>query len=135
MVCLKQPDREAAVVCAACGKPLCAECVLHADGADYCSENCHRKGLEAGKRSVEVIRSSAESNKRAGKRALLWLIVIIIAAVAGWYFYQHNHKQIHKKVNQVTSSVREGANEAINAGKGAMPQDTKYKRDRESLVR
>ena len=135
MVCLKHPDREAAAVCAACGKPLCAECILHADEADFCSDNCHQKGIESRKRSIEVIRSAAESSRKSGRRALIWLIVVIIAGSAGWYFYKQNRKQIHKKVSQVTSSVKAGANEAVNAGKGAMPQDSKYKRDREALVK
>ena len=100
MVCLKHPDREAAAVCAACGKPLCAECILHADEADFCSDNCHQKGIESRKRSIEVIRSAAESSRKSGRRALIWLIVVIIAGSAGWYFYKQNRKQIHKKVSR-----------------------------------
>ena len=135
MVCLKHPDREAAAVCAACGKPLCSECILHADNADYCSESCHCKGVEAKKRSVDIIRSTNEYNRKNRRKGLLKLLVIIIILVAGWFFYQQYRKQIHNKIDNVTATAKEGAGEAINAGKGAMPQDSKYKRERESLVK
>ena len=51
-----------------------------------------------------------------------------------WYFYTQNRKTVDAKFKKGMSSLKETKDEVINAGKGAMPQDTKYKREREALV-
>lgn len=138
MVCLNHPDREAAAVCAACGKPLCNECILRADGAIYCSEACHQKGIASRDRSAAVISTSARVDRRSRTRFWIIFILVLLLAGSGYYYYTQNRKEVDKKLNKitrkVTKTVKKETKEAINAGKGAMPQETRYKRERESLV-
>lgn len=135
MVCLNHPDREAVTVCAACGRPLCKECIV-SDGKDnYCSDLCLRRGQESCQRAKEVIVTSAKVDRKLHLRALIWFIILALLVAGAWFFYQKNQKKVDRKFNSVTKSFKDGIDEAINAGKGAMPQDSKYKRERESLVK
>ena len=135
MVCLNHPDKEAAAVCAACGKPLCNECILSTGDGSFCSQECIRRGQESRQRSAQVIATSARTDRKLRKKGFIWFIILLLLAAGAWFFYQKNQKTVDRKFNSVARSIKDGANEAINAGKGAMPQDSKYKRKRESLVK
>lgn len=134
MVCLNHPDRDAAGICAACGKPLCEECLLKADGAVYCSEICHQRGIASGSRASEVIATGRKSDRQLRKRSFIILIILLLLAGGSWYWYSRNKKSVDRKISKITGSIKKEAGEAVNAGKGAMPQDSKYKREREALV-
>lgn len=139
MVCLNHPDREAAAVCAACGKPLCSECMLDIDGAVYCSEVCHQKGVASRDRSAAVIATSAKVDHKSRVRFwIIFIIVILLLGGGGYYYYKLHHQRVEKKLTnlakRVSSGIKEEAEEAVDAGKGAMPQKSRYKREREALV-
>lgn len=134
MVCLNHPDRDAAAVCAACGKPLCSECILNKDGTSYCSESCRQKGTASRDRSGEVISRSAKVDRKARKRFWIVFILFILAAGAGYYFYINNRKTVDRKLNKISKTIRKETGKAIKSGKEAMPKDSRYKREREALV-
>ena len=134
MVCLKHPDREAVAVCAACRKPVCGECLQNIDGANYCSEECYRRGTASKARADGVIRRGKKSDALLRRRILIWFIILLLLAGSGWFIYSKNQKKIDRKLRNVAKTVKKGAGKAINAGKGAMPQDSKYKREREAMV-
>ena len=138
MVCLNHPDREAAAVCAACGKPLCSECMLDIDGAVYCSEACHQKGIASRDRSAAVISTSARVDSKSRLRFWIIFIIVLLLAGGGYYYYTRQRKSVDKKLtgfaDKVSKTVKKEAREAIDAGKDAMPKKSRYKRDREALV-
>ena len=134
MVCLNHPHRDAAAVCAACGKPLCSECILKAGDSIYCSEACQLKGAASQARSAEVISTSAKVDSKARKRFWITFIIVLILAGAGYYFYTQNRKTVDKKLDKISKTVRKETRKAIKAGKESMPKETKYKREREALV-
>ena len=134
MVCLKHPDRESVTVCAACRKPLCAECVKSSGSADYCSAECLARGEASRERAAGVIASSEKVDRKLRGRFLVWFIIVLILAVGAWYGYKKHQEQVDAHIREAVESVKDGKDEAIEAGKGAMPQDSKYKRDREDLV-
>ena len=134
MVCLNHPHRDAAAVCAACGKPLCSECILKAGDSVYCSEACQLKGAASQARSAEVISTSAKVDSKARKRFWITFIIVLLLAGAGYYFYTQNRKTVDKKLDKISKTVRKETRKAIKAGKESMPKETKYKREREALV-
>lgn len=134
MVCLNHPHRDAAAVCAACGKPLCSECILKAGDSIYCSEACQLKGAASQARSAEVISTSAKVDSKARKRFWITFIIVLLLAGAGYYFYTQNRKTVDKKLDKISKTVRKETRKAIKAGKESMPKETKYKREREALV-
>ena len=134
MVCLNHPDRNATAVCAACGKPLCEDCSLQFETAIYCSEKCHQKGVSSGARAGAVIDSGKRTDRKLRKKSLIAFLVLLLLAGALWYGYTRNQKAVDRKLNKVSRTIKKSTKKAINAGKGAMPQDSKYKRDRENLV-
>jgi len=134
MVCLNHPHRDAAAVCAACGKPLCSECILKAGDSIYCSEACQLKGAASQARSAEVISTSVKVDSKARKRFWITFIIVLLLAGAGYYFYTQNRKTVDKKLDKISKTVRKETRKAIKAGKESMPKETKYKREREALV-
>ncbi|MBE6365494.1 MAG: hypothetical protein E7053_07055 [Lentisphaerae bacterium] len=134
MVCLQHPDRDAVTVCAACGKPLCAECVKSSGNADYCSESCLAKGESSRARAAEVISTSARVDRKLRGRFLIWFIIVLLLAIGAWYGYKKYQDKIDSHIEEAIDKVKDGKDEAIEAGREAMPQDSKYKRDREDLV-
>ena len=134
MVCLKHPDREAVSVCAACGKPLCAECVQSAGDSGYCSGDCQAKGEASRVRAADVLTSSGNVDRKLRLRFFIWFIIVLALAAGAWFGYKKHQDKIDRHIKSAVEKVRDSKDEAINAGKGAMPQDSKYKRERESLL-
>lgn len=136
MVCLKHPDREAVTVCAACRKPLCAECVAESgENGTYCSAECLERGTVSGIRAAGVISSADRVDRNARKRFWLWFILLLLIGGGVWFFYHKNQKTVDKWVSDKSSSIRKSADKAIREGKDRMPKDSKYKREREQLVK
>ena len=77
-VCLNHTDTEAVTRCAACGKPLCANCIAVSDnGRDYCSQACYTRGTAAAERSAGVVseKSSTAKSMIALKNTIIMVIV------------------------------------------------------------
>ena len=134
MVCLNHPDVNAVAKCAACGKPLCAECVMIYDNAKYCSEACRLKGEASGLRAEQVIGEKRSTDRKGGvKKFIIFLLLLLIAAACAFY-YSQNKKEIDRKAKSGIRSVKSKAGEVIAEGKKAVPANSKYKQNRENLV-
>lgn len=134
MVCLNHPDVNAVAKCAACGKPLCAECVMIYDNEKYCSEQCHLKGLASQLRSSQVISEKKSTDRKSGAKKFVVFVIILLVAAAGAYYYSQNKKAIDRKAKSSIRSVKNKADAAIAEGKKAVPVNSKYKQNRENLV-
>ena len=142
-VCPNHPDTPAVARCAACGKPVCAKCLVTRNGVQYCSAQCASLA-ESRKDDVRIVMDSKKKVDSARKiRSVVILIVIIAAVAAGYYFYRHNRKDVNrhnrKDVNRFIQKTEKQlgstARDAKNSIKSGIPKDSSYKRDRENLVK
>lgn len=134
MVCLNHPDVNAVAKCAACGKPLCADCVMICDNQKYCSEACHLKGLASSLRSDEVISKKRNTERKSGLKKFITFLIIAAIASGAAYYYSQNKKSIDKRAKAGLETVKSQASKAIEEGKKAVPTNSKYKQHREGLV-
>ena len=134
MVCLNHPDVNAIAKCAACGKPLCAECVMIYDNQKYCSEACHLKGLASQLRSEGVLEKKKKTDRKSGLRSFLIFIIILAIAGGAAYFYFQNKKAIDQRAAAGLETVKAKAGQAIEEGKKNVPANSKYKHQRETMV-
>ena len=134
MVCLKHHDRQAVAVCAACGKPLCEECVMEYNGSAYCSGQCRDKGEDSKARSNETISSGKKIKARARRRFWLTVFLLIALGAGGYYLYTNHQKTIDSGFSSGLQELKKSTGKAIRAGKEAMPGESRYKRERENLV-
>ena len=134
MVCLNHPDVNAVAKCAACGKPLCAECVMICDNQKYCSEACHLKGLASSLRAEQVIDCKRRSDRRSSAGKRLTLVIIIVIAAAAACFYVKNKKHIDTRAAAGIENIKARTGAAVEQGKKVVPQNSKYKQNRTDLV-
>ena len=138
MVCLNHPDREAVYKCAACGKPLCEECIIENEGDVYCSDSCMTKGIASKARSAYIISDTARNNRKRGVKGFVFFIIILLLAAVGIYYYSQNKEKIDSKVSShmevVDQTLDSAKNAALNTGHSTVPKDSKYRRQREGIV-
>ena len=134
-VCPNHPDTPAVARCAACGKPVCAKCLVTRNGVQYCSAQCASLA-ESRKDDVRIVMDSKKKVDSARKiRSVVILIVIIAAVAAGYYFYRHNRKDVNRFIQKTEKQLGSTARDAKNSIKSGIPKDSSYKRDRENLVK
>ena len=120
-VCLNHTDTEAVTRCAACGKPLCANCIAFSEnGRDYCSQTCYTRGTAAAERSAGVVSEKGNTAKSKFIRSLILLFLIIAIAAAGFMYYKNNKKQIDRKLDSTIQQTKAG--EIITSCKRARNQ-------------
>ena len=134
MVCLNHPDVNAAAKCAACGKPLCAECVMIFDNQKYCSETCHLKSLASTLRAEQVIDSKRRADRKSGFGKFLTFIIIIAIAAGAVFFYMKNKEAVNKHAAAGIETLKTKAEQAVEEGKKGVPQNSHYKQNRENMV-
>ena len=134
-VCLNHPDTPAVTRCATCGKPICAECIVTRNGSHYCSTACAASAELTADRVGQVQEARARSERRRGRRALVMLIVLLVLAAVAYYFYSRNREEVEQIGAWAADGIRSGANEAGQAVAEGIPTDSRYKQERENLVR
>ena len=142
-VCLNHTDTEAVTRCSACGKPICESCVAVQDeNGAYCSHTCWTRGKEAAARSGNVIAEKSTTAKSKAIRTLIVIFLLIALAAAGLMYYKGNKKAVDKKLD---SAIRQTQATAAKTGadikkesaaiKKTLDTDSKYKKNRENLVK
>ena len=134
MVCLNHPDVNAVAVCAACGKPVCADCVMVIDDRKYCSRECYSRGSASALRAAQVLGSKRRSEHKSSAGKFLTFVIIIAAAVCAVCFYAKNRKIIDRKAEEGIKSIKAHTGRAVEEGKKAVPQNSRYKQNRENMV-
>jgi hypothetical protein len=145
-VCLNHTDTDAVTRCYTCGKPLCARCIVQKDGNDYCSEYCAEKGQLAGKRSDGVLDSKSAVNKAKRRRNIILFIILIILIGGGAWYYSQNKKEVDKKLDKLgekaeklkkstEKTIKKHGSASEKAINDKIPESSKYKRNREGLVK
>ena len=134
-VCLNHPDTPAAARCAVCGKPVCRKCIVNRNGVQYCSAQCASMA-ESRKDDVGMVMTSKKKVDVARKiRAIVVLIVLVAAVVAGYLLYQRNRKDINRIIRQTEKQVSSSARGAKSSIQNGIPKSSSYKRNRENLVK
>ena len=134
-VCLNHPDTPAVARCATCGKPVCAKCLVSKNGSGYCSKKCAADAETMGGRADSVLAERKKTNSKGTIRAIIILIILIAVAAAGYYFYQQNKDDVNRFVRKTEKSVSKSAGSVKDSIQSGIPTDSKYKRDREGLVK
>ncbi|MBR2435015.1 MAG: hypothetical protein IKB22_06040 [Lentisphaeria bacterium] len=141
-VCLNHTSVPAAAICAACGKPICVQCIVPGPEGSYCSQECRERGTAAAAVSQGVLANKAKDNRKAKVRAIIIVIILLALGCAGYYYYINNKDEVEKHLETVKDSAESGVNmvkgkshEIIDDTKKSMDKDSKYKRDREGLVK
>ena len=90
-VCLNHTDTEAVTRCAACGKPLCANCIaVSENNRAYCSQACFDRGSAAAERSAGVVSEKTAAGKSKFIRSLILFFLIVAIAAAGFMYFKKN---------------------------------------------
>ena len=93
MVCLNHPDTPAVAKCSACGKPLCADCIVSDGKSPYCSSACCRKGIAAQVRSQATLQEKAGTEARIRRKRFFWALILLILAAIATYCYFNDRYQ------------------------------------------
>jgi hypothetical protein len=89
-VCLNHPDSPATTRCTTCFKPICADCVVRAEGEDFCSEVC-KANYEGSRDSLERFQEITRRRRAARRRRqLVMLIVLGGVAYFGYRYFSSN---------------------------------------------
>lgn len=129
-VCLKHQDREAFTHCAACGKPICQECIV---GNIYCSKECMERGSRAADRADDVIDKRRKAKKSSLPKKIIFIIILLALAAGAYWYYTNNKKELDRKARRLINSVEQKNRSTIKSNQYRAP-DSRYKRDREKLV-
>lgn len=134
-VCLNHTDTPSVISCATCGRPLCEKCIVK--GA-YCSESCYEKAAAAAIRTKSVLDSKERSDKRSAFIRSIIILIILAAAGAGAYFYfsnPANKAKVNYKFKQSMKQVKKAADGAVLKTDKALNKDSRYKKERQDLVK
>ena len=138
-VCLNHTDTPAVTSCAACGKPICAKCVV--SGA-YCSAECQKKADLAAGRTHQMMEGRARTEKKSRTLKVIVILILLVAAACGAYYYMQNPKKANKHLDTLSGTVKKAGkavskrvDEAVERTDKRLNQDSRYKKNAESLVK
>lgn len=138
-VCLNHPDTPAVTRCATCGKPVCKNCIVNKNGSNYCSQVCADNAQKSAGRVSEVMESRKRADSRRGVRTLVILIILIAAGAAAYYFYTKNKDDVDRFVQktekELGEKIKQNADETKKSIEQGIPSNSKYKADREGMVK
>lgn len=138
-VCLNHPNTPAVTRCAACGKPICENCIVSDGGSSYCSAACAKNAKASAGRIQGVNEGINRTNSARRIRNVIILIILIAIGAAGYYFYKNNKNDVDRFVQKterkIEKTVKDKAAETKNSINQGIPTTSKYKSDRENLVK
>lgn len=134
-VCLNHPDTPAVIRCAACGKPICEQCIVELNGSKYCSESCAVNAAKSVDRVNDVVESKKRADSRSKVRGIIILIILAALAAGGYYYYTQNKSKVDRKFRKMEQSINSAAKDAKGTIQKNIPASSKYKNQRENLVK
>ena len=140
--CLNHPESPAAARCATCGKPVCQICLVQRNGACYCSNQCADNAEKSFGRVNTVIESKQRADGKAFKRGIIFLIILAILAAAGYFYYVNNKAEVQRTLKKTERQLKRTEGKLSRHAKSVksdiqenLPGDSKYKKEREQLVK
>ena len=146
-VCLNHPNVPAVARCAVCRKPICADCVVKKDGVTYCSAKCRDDAIRTGAMVEGVQESKKRSSSNRMIMTLIKLIILLALVAGGWFAYNKmkddpEGKKLLKNVTKEVKKAGQKVEQTVDQGKQAVKEkgdglikDSKYKKEREALVK
>ena len=134
-VCLNHPDTPAVAHCAVCRKPVCKECQKIYEGVTYCSKECYDNAKRTGVMVDDVIQKRSAVEFKRKIRNIIVLLVIVALAFAGWTYYKKNKSTIDAKAKSLKQQTEKTINDGKNTIDKGLIKDSKYKKDREGLLK
>ena len=146
-VCLNHPNVPAVARCAVCRKPICADCIVKKDGVVYCSAKCRDDAIRTGAMVEGVQESKKRSNSNRMIMNLIKLIILLALIAGGWFAYNKmkdapEGKKLLKNVTKEVKKASQKVEQTVDQGKQAVKEkgdglikDSKYKKEREALVK
>lgn len=135
-VCLNHPDTPASFRCAVCGKPICSECAVKADGLTFCSRSCQADAQRTGAAVASTLESKNRAAKKSRVRTTVLLLIFLFIAVAVYWFYVNNKAKIDATVQQ---GIQQGEQIMKETQKSiednTVNRESQYKKDRENMVK
>lgn len=141
-VCLNHPETPAVIRCATCGKPICSKCIVNRNGSAYCSLQCADNAANSSGRVSEVLESKKRADRKSKGKFILFLIILAALAAGGYWYYQNNQGKVQRAIKKTERKLLRAENTVKAEARGAksdiqrnLPGDSKYKKDREQLVK
>ena len=118
-VCLNHPDVPATGRCSVCRKPICDECTVMYEGQKFCSQECKASAMRTGNLVQRMEEGKARAEQRSMIRTLIWLVILVVLASAGWYYYSNHGAEMEQQLQNVKEKAaelqKEGAKTLENA--------------------
>lgn len=136
--CVNHPDQAAATRCAACHKPVCAECIVSSTDGKFCSQQCAR-------RTADFRKHNASAGKKAGRsvmslvKTVVGLGILVVVVYFGYRILVKKEKpadllpskdqirelgdRVKDKAAELKDKAGEKAGEAEEAGESAESAD------------
>ena len=138
-VCLNHTDTPAVTSCAACGKPICAKCIV---AGHYCSVECQKKADLAAGRTHAMMEGQARTEKKGRIVKIIVVLVILAAAAYGAYYYSQNKKKVDLQLNtykgeakKLGKQLEKRVEESKERTDKTLNRDSRYKKNAEALVK
>jgi hypothetical protein len=111
-VCLNHTNVRAVTRCETCFRPLCAECVVEADGRHFCSEKCAGDSIDKRGRIAVLDKSNAKSQSVALVKNIIILLVLIGIAAGAFFYWQGHKKEVARASAQMQRTLKQAGNKA-----------------------
>ena len=134
-VCLNHPDTPAVAHCAVCRKPVCKECQKIYEGVTYCSKECYDNAKRTGGMVDDVLQKRNAVELKRKIRNIIVLLIIVALAFAGWTYYKKNKSTIDAKAKSLKQQTEKTINDGKKSIDNGLIKDSKYKKDREGLLK
>lgn len=109
-VCLNHPDQPAVTRCITCFKPICSQCVIDADGREFCSRQCVESYFST-RNMVDNYNAAAQQRKKRARIMLLIKLIILGGLAYGAYVYFRKEpdklRELQEKAGQITEKAKE----------------------------
>ncbi len=104
-VCPAHPDRPAVGRCIVCFKPVCKECLVRANGQDYCSQKCADTHAKTSKTFDRFIEQERLERRRRLIRRIVYTILFLIVAYVAISFWVRNPETVETWIAMMVEMV------------------------------
>ena len=108
------PEGVETVRCDGCLKPLVAADAYEQDGKHFCCAAAARQFFATGATLADLDKREQAVRRRARIRKLIILLVIVLAGVAGAWYYVNNKAKVDQRLKDARDKAGEVTNDVRN---------------------
>jgi len=124
VVCLNHPNTPAVARCAACGKPICADCMKTKNNITCCSDRCLVNAIESGA-VVSDIMGRKKKSEAKGLVAKIIKIVVVLLIIACLFGFKDKLMSLFHQAKDKTATLTEQAQGKVQEGINAIDKKGK----------